>query len=310
MQLCRDLKNFSPRGKTAVAIGNFDGLHLGHATLLKEMLGYAKQHGLAATVLTFAPHPRRFFAPATPLFQLERMRDRLRRLEQMGVQQVVVARFNAALAGLSAEQFMDRVLKTQLQAAAVFVGENFAFGKGRGGNTALLSAWGKQQHIDVQAMKPVMAGGAVCSSSAVREALQAGDMQATRQLLGRDYTLGGRVVHGEKRGKSLGYATANIVPPPSLKLPRYGIYAVRVQVGDAWHDGVASLGVRPTVTENGAVWLEVHLLDFNGDLYGARLEVAFVDFLRDEKKFDSIDALTHQMAADTLLARQRLKEHP
>ena len=288
---------------TAVAIGNFDGLHRGHAHVIEAMLGAAKAGGLVPSVLTFEPHPRRYFAPDAPVFRLETLKQKLSRLREWGVQRVYMPRFNARFAAQSAEVFLQTVLQRQLNARAVITGENFAFGAKRGGNAAQLIVWGAQHGIAVQTLAAVKIGDVVCSSSAVRAALTQGDMAQVAVLLGRSYQLTGRVMHGDARGRQLGFPTANVQLSPGLKLPAYGVYAVRMVIGGRVVPGVANLGVRPTFGGAVAPRLEVHVFDFDADIYGAAVTVELTQFIRPEIKFATLDALKAQIASDCTAAR-------
>ena len=216
-------------------------------------------------------------------------------------------RFDVKFAAMTAQQFLDEVLGRQLQARAVVTGDNFAFGKGRGGDVAMLRAWGEKNGVAVHTIPPLLVDGEVCSSSAVRRALETGDMARAEKLLGRAYSLAGRVKHGDKLGRELGMPTVNIALSPGLKLPKLGIYAVWVQVGASRVMGAASLGLRPTVSRQEAPTLEVHLLDFSRELYGEKLRVDFVRYLRAEEKFDAIAALKEAMQRDCVLARDVLE---
>lgn len=307
MQLIRQLPAFADR-PTAVAIGNFDGLHLGHQAVIAAMAQAAQAKDLVPSVLTFEPHPRRFFAPTSPPFRIERLGFKLKRLQQDGVARVYMPRFTRAFAGLSAEAFLEEVLGRQLGARAVITGENFAFGRDRTGDAALLRHWGEAQGVQVMAVPPVKLGEVICSSSAIRAALATGDVRAARHLLGRPYGLSGRVVHGDARGRTIGYPTANIRLPAELKLPAYGVYAVRVLLDGVAYAGVANLGVKPTVAVDNRPVLEVHLFDVMQDMYGKRLDVMLVDYLRPEQKFDGLPALVAHIQADAAEARKRLKE--
>lgn len=312
MQLVRHLNEFQAP-PTSVAIGNFDGLHRGHRAVLDRMMQAAADGGLAPAVLTFEPHPRRFFARLAPVFRIEPLGMKLRRLRLAGVRYVFMPRFNAAFAALSAEAFLEEVLGRQLNAKAVVTGENFAFGKGRGGTVETLRAWGATHGVAIHTVAPVMAEDDICSSSAVRQALARGDVAHAGALLGHAYQLGGRVKHGDGRGRQLGFPTANIALVPGLKLPAHGVYAVRATVqdplGERHYDGVVNLGVRPTIGGQDHASLELHLFDFAGDIYGARVTVQFVRQLRHEMKFESLAALTRQIAEDCALAKQLLQGH-
>ncbi len=314
MQLIRRPERHLSPSPLAVAIGNFDGLHMGHRAVITEMKSLAARAGLTPTVLTFEPHPRSFFAPHTPPFKLEPLHMKLRRLRAAGVERVVIPRFNADFAALSPEQFLNDVLASQLKAKIVVTGENFAFGAKRAGTSDMLRTWGIAQGVTVETVKPVvMTDGTICSSTAVRQALMAGDMARAQQLLGRPYAIIGPVVHGDKRGAGLGFPTANMNLPPQVKLPAYGVYAVKVQVrhsaaySNKTFDAVANFGLRPTVGHASAPRLEVHLFDFTGNLYGLRLDLCFIARLREEKRFDSLSQLTAQIAIDCIEAKKVLE---
>lgn len=304
MQLIRNLTDYVADAPVALAIGNFDGLHQGHQAVLARMHTIAAERGLVPAVLTFEPHPRQFFAPNAPAFRLQTRRDKLAGLAAHGVAKIFALTFNAAFAGQSAEDFLEQVLRVKMRTGAVITGENFSYGKGRSGGIAQLRAWGALHGIHTEQLKPVIAQGDVCSSTAVRAALEVGDMRHAAALLGRSYSIAGRVLHGEKKGRELGFPTANLALAKGLKTPRFGIYAVSAQVDGATHRGVASLGVRPTLNPLEKPLLETYLFDFEGDLYGKRLRVLLHQHLRDEKHFDSIAALKHQMGEDAHQARQ------
>lgn len=307
MQLIRYPERTPAEQATAVAIGNFDGLHLGHAAVIDTMKHAAQQQGLASAVLTFEPHPRRYFSPDAPMFRIEPVSGKLRRLKEAGVQQVYAPRFGADFAALTAQQFLDRVLKEQLKAKVVVTGENFAFGKGREGNIDTLREWGAKNGVEIITVGAVTANGEACSSSAIRQALAAGDMAQARALLGHAYSITGRVVRGAEKGRQLGFPTANIHLAKGMKLPHYGVYAVRVLgYQDKQFDAVANLGIKPTVGSKHPT-LEAHLFDFSGELYGRKLTIVFGLKLRDEKKFESLAQLTHQIAEDCLAAKKALE---
>lgn len=291
----------------SVAIGNFDGVHRGHVAVIAAMRQAAEETGATPTVLTFEPHPRRFFAPTTPAFRITRLRDKLARLEQAGVAQVVMPRFNSAFATMPAEAFLEEVLHRQLGAKAVVTGENFAFGHQRRGDSALLRAWGAARGVTIITVPPVQVGGEICSSSTIRHALKAGEVARASTLLGYPYMLTGRVIHGAARGRTIGFPTANIALPPDLLLPAHGVYAVRATIEGQVVSGVANLGIRPTVSVDNRPSLEVHLFDFMQEIYGKMLEVQLVDKLRDEMKFAGIEALQKQIATDCEHARFALR---
>ncbi|WP_374340383.1 bifunctional riboflavin kinase/FAD synthetase [Azonexus sp.] len=289
-----------------LAIGNFDGLHLGHAALIRRLAEVAAQTGLTPMVLTFEPHPREFFAPASAPARLTTLREKLELLSESGVAQTMICPFRAPFAALTAEAFIDVVLVRGCQVRHVIVGDDFRFGQGRKGDFALLQAAGEHLGFTAEAMGSVTIDGERVSSSAVRAALAAGDMEHATRLLGRPYMMDGQVAHGDKIGRQLGFATANIRIKHN-PLPMTGVFAVQVAgLGDRLLPGVANLGVRPTVGGTRPL-LEVHLFDFDRDIYGAHISVRFVHKLRDEQRFPNFDALKAQIAADAAAARAYFK---
>ncbi|HVH02924.1 MAG TPA: bifunctional riboflavin kinase/FAD synthetase [Amaricoccus sp.] len=313
MRRFRDLGDLGPGDRgAAVAMGNFDGVHLGHQSVLALAHAAAAELDAPLGVVTFEPHPRSFFAPDAPPFRLMTGDARARRLEKLGVERLYELAFDAGLAGLSPEAFVFDVLAAGLGVRHVVVGADFRFGKWRAGDAAGLTALGAAAGFGVT-VAPLVADGQVdYSSTAIRVALTEGRPEEAARILGHWHRIEGPVLHGDKRGRALGVPTANLALD-GLHLPRLGIYAVLVDVLDGPHrgryQGVASIGVRPTfggATPN----LEAHLLDFEGDLYGAALSVALVGFQRPELAFDSVDALVAQMQADIAEARTRLARAP
>jgi riboflavin kinase/FMN adenylyltransferase len=303
---------------SVIAIGNFDGVHRGHQAVIGEAVRRAKTSGRPSAVLTFEPHPRRYFRPDIAPFLLTRLRTKARVIAALGVDNLFVLRFNSAIAGLTAEGFIDQVLVEGLRASQVVVGYDFVFGQGRRGSPDLLSERLAKKGVTPYVMPPVAAPhaepdgdseGLIYSSTGVRDALRAGDPRAAARLLGRPFEIEGRVRRGDARGRLLGFPTANIWLGDYLR-PTLGVYAVRVRIderqsGAATLMGVANLGLRPTF--GGAEpRLEVHLFDFQGDLYGKRLCVELIDFIRPERKFEAIDALKAQIAADAAAAKVAL----
>jgi riboflavin kinase / FMN adenylyltransferase len=292
----------------AVAIGNFDGVHLGHQSVLALARAAAAERDAPLGVVTFVPHPRSFFQPDGPPFRLMNAEARAHRLEKLGVGQLYEIPFDAALASMSAEAFVERVLVAGLGIRHLVSGEDFRFGKGRAGDGALLRAMGARLGFGVTLAPLVSEGGGDVSSTAIRRALIEGRPEQAARMLGHWHRIEGAVEHGDKRGRTLGFPTANVALG-GLHLPRYGVYAVGVDVLDGRHRGrwrgAASVGERPTFGVN-APNLEVYLMDFDGDLYGARLSVALVAFLRPELRFESAEALVDQMRADVAEARARL----
>jgi riboflavin kinase/FMN adenylyltransferase len=297
----------------ALTIGNFDGVHRGHQAMLALLTSEARHRGLASCVMTFEPHPRDYFArrmgrsdQAPP--RIGTLRDKLSELERCGIQQLVVLRFDQTLAGLPPQAFIDEVLLAGLGARYVLVGDDFRFGSKRAGDYAMLDAAGQRQGFDVARMMSYEVHGLRVSSSAVREALAAGDMARTAALLGRPYSISGHVVHGKKLGRTLGFRTLNLrFPHP--RPAAMGIFVVRVHgLGASPLPGVASLGVRPTVEDSGRVLLETHCLDWPASLgpeagYGQLLKVELLHKLHDERKYPSLEALRTGIAQDEADAR-------
>jgi riboflavin kinase / FMN adenylyltransferase len=302
VQVFRGLPDFADRHRPiALTIGNFDGVHRGHQAMLARLTEAAEDLALPSAVLTFDPHPREFFAPGTAPPRLSTLRSKLEQFAAHGIAEVHVARFNAALAALAAERFIDDVLVRRLGTRWVLVGDDFRFGRGRSGDLALLRRVATS--FSVEAMPTVIVDGERASSTVIRAALAAGELDHAARLLGRPYAIGGKVVHGDKLGRSLGFPTANIVlrHPPPLS----GVFAVRVQgLGDAARAGAASLGVRPTVKAGAKPLLEVFVFDFDEAVYGHRVVVEFLCKLRDEERYDDLDTLTRQIRADVAQARE------
>lgn len=296
----------SARG-AAIAIGNFDGLHKGHHAVLAAMSHHAEALDAPRAVMTFDPHPRRFFRPDSPTQKLYPLSHKLRLLELLGVEIVYLLRFNAAFASQTAEAFMQDVLVEALDAKAVVTGYDFCFGKARSGNAEKLAAFAEStQHFIFEAVAPQKQDDTVYSSSTIRDYVSQGRVTDAAALLGRPYSITGTVRRGEQLGRSLGFPTANIRIPSILK-PKYGVYAVRAILADETvHAGVANFGKRPTVDGLNEL-LEVHLFDFDKDIYGQRIEIAFADFLRPEHAFASVDELKAQIAEDCETARATLK---
>ena len=295
------------RGGVA-ALGNFDGVHKGHRALMAEA---RRQAGGTAPVLaiTFDPHPRRYFVPDAPPFQLDKLTRKSQLLAALGAQAVVAFRFDAALAELKPEAFVTDILAHDLSLKHVVVGYDFTFGKGRAGNTALLQSLGGAHGIGLSVVQSQGDGSGAYSSTRIRSLLQAGAPEQAAELLGRYWEVEGVVQHGDQRGRTIGFPTANVDMGHYL-VPRLGVYAVRVRLPDgSEQDGVANLGMRPTFGKD-KVALEAHLLDFQGDLYGQMLRVAFVGFIRPERKFAGLDELKAQIAADAGKAREILALSP
>jgi riboflavin kinase / FMN adenylyltransferase len=297
MQVFRHLPNQASNQvcePLALAIGNFDGIHLGHQALLQASIDAASRAGKTAAVMTFEPHPREFFAPQNAPARLCNLREKLEFFQAAGIQKVFVCAFNKRFATLSAQDFLS-ILREKLNANTILVGDDFKFGTKRAGNINDFKA----ADFDLISMPRVDFNAERVSSTRVRDALFSGNLALAAQLLGRNYSISGKVVHGAKRGRELGFPTANVHikhERPALT----GVYAVKLQGLNA----VANLGVRPTISGVPKLLLEVHVLDFNGDLYGKHVHVEFLHKIREEQKFESLEALKAQIAADIIVARQ------
>jgi riboflavin kinase/FMN adenylyltransferase len=294
---------------SAVTIGNFDGLHAGHRAMLARLQQVAHARKLPTCVLSFEPHPREFFSPAVAPARLSSLREKAGELDQFGIDQLHVFRFNRAFAALTATEFIQRVLVETLHAQYVLVGDDFRYGAKRVGDFALLATSGQALGFDAEALPTVQQNGQRVSSTVVRNALAAGDLEHAARLLGRPYSICGRVVHGDKLGRDLGFPTANIQLKHNHP-PLWGIFAVTVSgINGQVLPGVASLGARPTVKNTGAApVLEVHLFDFDTDIYGHRVRVDFLHKLRDEAKYPDLASLIAQIGRDVDHAKQFLKQ--
>ena len=288
----------------ALAIGNFDGVHLGHQALLEQLTTVAKSRQLESAVMTFEPHPREFFTPHQAPARLASLREKLEWFVKIGIDKVYLCRFNQAFASLSSDDFINQILHSSLNAQTVLVGEDFRFGAGRRGSITDIAAAG----LDLMSLPQVNfddKGQAIrVSSTGVRNALAIGDLKLAERLLGRPYSISGKVIHGAQLGRKLGFPTANVHmrhERPALK----GVYAVKLD----GVKGVANLGVRPTVAGVPKLLLEVHLFDFDGDLYDQHVHVGFFHKIRDEMKFNGLEALSAQIAKDAQVARDFFEKH-
>jgi riboflavin kinase/FMN adenylyltransferase len=291
-----------------VAIGNFDGVHRGHRAVIAAALARAHALGRPAAALTFEPHPRSFLRPHEPLFRLTDERAKLRLFAGTGLNGAIVLKFDAALAEPSPEDFVGDILVRRLGIAGAAVGFDFRFGRNRAGTPDFLAQEGARHGFAVDIVPAVEVGQERISSGVVREALAAGRVERANELLGYPWFVTGEVVHGDKRGREFGYPTANVLLDPGCGL-RHGIYAVRVGIGGRVYDGVANFGRRP-MFDVGTVLLEVFLFDFSGDLYGQTIDVAFIDWIRHELVFDSVEDLVRRMDEDSRLARLALARMP
>ena len=307
MQILRGLYPHQTQ-PVALTIGNFDGVHLGHQALLNELKAAAQTRALKTAVVIFEPHPREFFTPDTAPTRLSSLREKLELFARFGIDYVYVCRFNAEFAQMSAAYFIHALHK-KLRAKFVLIGDDFRFGSGRSGDFALMEKIAEQEGFDVQAVHTIKHDGVRISSTAVRAALAAGQLRRAHDYLGRPYSISGRVVHGDGVGKKLGYPTANIQMKHN-RPPLTGIFVVEVHARDfGVLRGVASLGVRPTVKHDAKPVLEVHLFEFDQNIYGKTLRVEFLQKRRDEEKFPDLDTLTRQIALDVEHAKKWFEQH-
>lgn len=306
MHVIRSLNDPLP-GQTrdsVLAIGNFDGVHRGHQHVLARARALARRKGATFGVMSFEPHPRSFFAPDRPLFRLSPEPVKLQLFEAMGADYAVILPFGPRLAGMEPGAFLQEIVVDGLGAGHVVVGFDFHFGAGRRGSPDFLRAWGGERGLGVTVVEAREEGGEVISSSRIREALAWGDVATANRLLGYRWFVRGEVIHGDKRGRDLGYPTANMALPPETGLA-HGIYGVRVLVDGRLHGGAASFGRRPQF-DNGRVLLETYIFDFSGDLYGRDISIEFIARLRPEARFESVEALVAQMQRDCAAARQAI----
>jgi riboflavin kinase/FMN adenylyltransferase len=307
MLILRGLYPFDTR-PVALTIGNFDGVHMGHQALLDELHAVAKARDLQTAVVIFEPHPREFFTPQQAPARLTSLREKLELFESMGIARVHVCRFNTHLTQMSAADFIH-ALHEKLLAKFVLIGDDFRFGSGRAGDFGLMEKIGSQRGFEVRAVHTVARDGVRISSTAVRAALAAGQMRTAQHYLGRPYSISGRVIHGDGMGKKIGFPTANIQLKHNLP-PLTGVFVVQVHAENMGVlQGVASLGVRPTLKQNAKPVLEVHLFEFAQQIYGKHLRVEFLQKLRDEGKFPDVAALVRQITSDVDKAKQWFKQH-
>ncbi len=291
-----------------LAMGNFDGVHRGHQAVIAAAIDRAKRIGKPAGALTFEPHPRVFFKPGELLFRLTDEAAKMRLLASTGLDGAVVLTFNAVLAACSAEDFVARILVGRFAMSGAVIGFNFHFGKNRAGSPEFLAEQGRKFGFTVDVVAPFELNGRPVSSGPIRAALAGGNLREAAALLGFPWFVSGEVIHGDKRGRDLGFPTANVRLDASCRL-RHGVYAVRVAHAGRRYDGVANFGRRP-MFDTGVVLLEIFLFDFTGDLYGQNIDVAFIAWIREEKTFGSVEALKHAMNDDVKHARAALERDP
>jgi riboflavin kinase/FMN adenylyltransferase len=302
MQVIRDLENLkAPLCDTVLTIGNFDGVHLGHREIFRRVVHGARERNGSAVVVTFEPHPLHFLAPEKAPLRLNTPEEKVRLLAASCIDSLVVLNFNQQLAEMSATDFVNDILVGKLGVKHLIVGYDYAFGRNREGDTRFLAEQAELHGFTLEVLEPVRAEQQAHSSTAIRQLLQDGKVTEVINILGRNFTLDGEVVHGEGRGRKLGFPTANLVTRKEI-LPRDGVYAVKVKWCDDYYDGVINIGRRPTFADS-LPTLEIHLIDFQGDLYGETLRIYFVGRLRDEEKFSSVDALQKAVVKDIARAR-------
>ncbi len=304
MEIIRHIGSHAPFSRPIVALGNFDGVHLGHQAILRHLVQEAHARQGTALILTFHPHPLAVLRPGHPFSLILSLREKLRVLAALGVQGVVLQHFTVPFSRLTPEEFVQRYLVEAIGVEKIVVGHNVSFGRNRAGRAETLERLGRVHGFAVEIIGPVLVDGREVSSTAVRTLLSAGEMREVTRLLGRSYTVSGRVEKGFQRGRGLGFPTANLRPRADVLLPN-GVYAVVVTVGEQEIPGVANVGVNPTFGGNKRT-IEAHLFDFSADLYGQRLRVAFVEHLRGERKFPSVQELVRQIEEDASRARALL----
>lgn len=309
MQILRSIEDLATIKKPVVlAAGVFDGVHPGHQAVLQTAQDAAKRiHGVAVA-LTFDPHPANILRPSNVPKLLTSTESKLRLIESLGIKSALVVSFDTAFAAMEAEDFIHKLCKSAHHLAGICIGEGWVFGHQRKGDARLLRMMGMKNGFFTSEVSPVKCDGTLVSSTLIRQAISDGDLDRAAELLGRDHSVSGIVLEGKKLGRTLGFPTANLATH-NVQLPPDGVYAVRIAVNELAYDGVANLGMRPTVTGDGSRILEVHLFDFTGDLYGKSMDVAFRHFLRPEQKFENLDALRTQIQRDVANAKDWIAQH-
>jgi len=293
---------------SAAAIGNFDGVHLGHVHVLKQAKKYSRKLHLPLTILTFEPHPREFFSKNKEFFKLQNCSEKSKSLKEHGVDCLIKLKFDHLLSELSPEEFIKEILCDNLSIKHVFVGKDFKFGKDRQGNIETLKTIGKINKLNVSDIEIKNISGFTISSTKIREYLKAGNIETANRLLGRPYMISDLVIEGDKRGRKINFPTANISLNELIR-PAFGVYAVKVSgIGVKSYNGIANIGKRPTVNDRGEL-LEVNIFDFDGDLYGKEIKVSLLKFIREEQKFDGLGSLKEQIIKDVYKAKNILKSY-
>lgn len=307
MKILRSLNEIHQKFSNPVlTLGNFDGVHRGHQAIFKKVVERARAIQGTSIAFTFEPHPLKVLAPDRSPKLLNTFRAKMELIADMGIDIAICAKFTSEFAAQDPEDFARKVLHEQIGVKEIFVGYDYAFGKGRGGSIASLRAVGEASGFVVNVVNPVRVNNVIASSSTVREFISTGKVEEAAELLGRYYAIEGEIVHGSRRGHKLGFPTANVRTPNEL-LPPYGVYAVRAKVDGDSYDGVAAIGVRPTF-DTGFFSIEVYLFDFYRDIYGKQMEVSFIRYLREEKKFSDPNALIEQMHRDVEDAKKALRD--
>ena len=306
MQIVKELAELTPKQETMLTIGVFDGVHLGHQHLIKRLNKQAAERRLQSGVVTFRGHPQEVLYPQIELTFLTTIEERIGLIQNLGVELIATIPFTPEIAQLSARQFIS-LLKEQAKMQGLVIGPDFALGRGREGNATVLKALGQELGFTVTSVTQLTVAGQVVSSTLIREALSRGDMKQVTRLLGRHFTLSGVVVTGSKRGKSLGFPTANIAPEPGRALPPDGVYVTWAEVDNELYRAATNIGVRPTFN-GGERMIEAYVLDFNGDLYGRKVALQFIERIRDEIHFATTEELQRQIDSDVERARAILKQ--
>jgi len=302
MRYIEGSRGFSPPRQTSITIGNFDGVHLAHRELVRRTVEHARELGAPAVALTFSPHPIRFFSPKARFYEITTIGEKAARMEELGIDILVVESFDGEIGGMAPEDFARTILRERMQARVVTVGYDFTFGKDRAGSPEALTGFGRELGFTVDVVPPLVRGGAIVSSSRIRELILAGRVREAEELLCRPYKVSGPVIRGAARGRKLGFPTANVQFTQGL-VPLPGIYVIDAEAGGTAYRGVANVGFTPTFGEN-CLGLEAHLFGFDGDLYGKEMTVWFRDRIRDERKFQTVDELVRQIGKDVEFARE------